>query len=88
MQAKKQPLRMCIGCTEMKPKAELIRVVRDKEGNISIDKKGRSPGRGAYLCNNMECYQKAVKGKRIERAFKTPISATVYEALEREMQDV
>ena len=88
MQTKKQPLRMCIGCAEMKPKAELIRVVRDKEGNISIDKKGRAPGRGAYLCNDLECYQKAVKGKRIERAFKTSISNEIYEALEKEMRDV
>ena len=88
MQTKKQPLRMCIGCTEMKPKTELIRVVRDKDGNISIDKKGRSPGRGAYLCNSMECYEKAVKGKRIERAFKTAISQEVYAALKKEMQDV
>lgn len=88
MQTKKQPLRMCIGCCEMKPKSELIRVVRDKEGNISIDKKGRAPGRGAYLCNSIECYQKAVKGKRIERAFKTAIGDEVYKALAEEMQNV
>lgn len=87
MQNKKQPLRMCIGCMEMKPKAELIRVVRDKNGNISIDKKGRAPGRGAYLCNSMGCYEKAVKAKKIERAFKTAISAEVYAALKQVMQD-
>ncbi|MBQ7288954.1 MAG: YlxR family protein [Clostridia bacterium] len=87
MQTKKQPLRMCIGCMEMKPKAELIRIVRDKEGNISLDKKGRAPGRGAYLCNALACYEKAVKGKKIERAFKTAISAEVYAALGQAMQD-
>lgn len=87
MQKKKQPLRMCIGCMEMKSKAELIRIVRDKEGNISLDKKGRAPGRGAYLCNRMECYEKAVKGKKIERAFGTAISTEVYAALKQAMQD-
>lgn len=87
MQNKKQPLRMCIGCMEMKPKTELIRIVRDKEGNISLDKKGRAPGRGAYLCNRIECYEKAVKGKKIERAFKERIDAAVYEALKQAMQD-
>lgn len=88
MQTKKQPLRMCIGCCEMKPKSELIRVVRNKDGEISIDKKGRAPGRGAYLCNSIECYQKAVKGKRIERAFKTAIGDEVFEALAEEMRNV
>ncbi len=87
MQKKKQPLRMCIGCMEMKPKAELIRIVRDKDGNISLDKKGRAPGRGAYLCNRMECFEKAVKGKKIERAFGAAISAEVYAALKQAMQD-
>ena len=87
MGAKKQPLRMCVGCTEMKPKTELIRVVKDKDGNIMLDKKGKAAGRGAYLCNSHECYNKAVKGKKLEKAFKMSIGADIYEAMERVLLD-
>ena len=61
MSTKKIPLRQCIGCIEMKPKKELIRVVKNKEGEISLDLIGKAAGRGAYLCNNPECLKKAIK---------------------------
>lgn len=87
MPDKKIPLRLCIGCMQMKPKSELIRIVRDKDGNMAIDKKGRMPGRGAYLCNDMNCYLAAQKGKRIDKAFKTAIGAEVYSLLKEAMEN-
>ncbi len=83
---KKTPMRQCLGCREMKPKRELIRVVRSPEGEISLDFKGKSPGRGAYVCPSPDCLKKAVKAKAIERALSTPIPAEIYERLEREME--
>lgn len=84
---KKIPLRQCLGCREMKPKRELIRAVRAPEGEISLDFKGRKPGRGAYVCPNPECLKKARRAKALERAFGAPIPDEVWEALEREMQE-
>lgn len=84
-QPKKQPMRMCTGCGEMKPKRELIRVVRNAAGEVSLDFTGKKPGRGAYVCNNPECLKKAAKTKRLERAFGCAVPAEVYEALEKEM---
>ena len=69
MKEKKIPLRMCIGCREMKPKRELIRVVRLPEGQVSLDSTGRMPGRGAYICKNRECLMRAIKQKQIEKTF-------------------
>ena len=69
MQKRKIPLRQCGGCGEMKPKAELVRVVRSPEGEISLDLTGKKNGRGSYICNNKKCFEKAVKAKRFERAF-------------------
>lgn len=83
---KKVPQRQCIGCGEMKGKRELIRVLKDTEGNISIDATGRKNGRGAYLCPSMECFRKAVKGRGLERSFKMAISKEIYESLEKEME--
>ena len=83
---KKIPMRQCLGCREMKPKRELIRVVRSPEGEISLDFKGKSPGRGAYVCPRPDCLKKAVKAKAIERALNTAIPAEIYERLEREME--
>ncbi len=82
---KKIPMRMCTGCGEMKPKKELIRVVKSPEGVISLDKTGRSPGRGAYICPDLECLKKARKAKRIERVFELPIPEEVYDTLEKEL---
>ena len=83
---KKIPLRQCLGCREMKPKRELIRVVRSPEGNVSLDFKGKSPGRGAYICPNSDCLKKAVKSRAIERAFATAIPAEIYSTLEEQME--
>ena len=83
---KKIPERMCTGCGEKKPKRELIRGVKSPEGVISLDKTGRSPGRGAYVCPNPECLKKARKTKRIERVFETSIPEEVYDALEKELE--
>ena len=83
---KKIPMRQCLGCREMKPKKELIRVVRSPEGNISLDFKGKASGRGAYVCPNSQCLKKAIKAKALERAFSTQIPLEIYEALEQEME--
>ena len=86
MTQKKIPMRQCLGCREMKPKRELIRVVRSPEGNISLDFKGKASGRGAYVCPDAQCLKKAIKAKALERAFSTQIPAEIYEALEKEME--
>jgi len=78
---KKIPQRMCLGCQEMKPKRELIRVVRTPEEAIEIDPTGKRSGRGAYVCPNKECLEKAIKGKRLEKALKQPISKEIKEDL-------
>ena len=83
---KKIPMRQCLGCREMKPKKELIRVVRSPEGEISLDFRGKAPGRGAYLCKDGDCLKKAVTGKSLERAFSSRIPDEVYERLQREME--
>ena len=83
---KKIPMRQCLGCREMKPKKELIRVVRSPEGVISLDFKGKAPGRGAYLCPSEACLKKAVKSKALERAFSARIPEEVYERLHMEME--
>lgn len=79
------PNRTCIGCNEIKPKKELIRIVKNKEGNIFVDKTGKANGRGAYLCDNIECLEKAIKTKRLERTFETKVNTEVYEDLRGEM---
>ena len=83
---KKIPLRMCTGCGEMKPKKELVRVVRSAEGEISLDLTGRKSGRGAYVCPNLDCLKKARKTCRIERSLDFKIPDELYDAMEREME--
>lgn len=78
-------MRMCVGCREMKPKVELRRVVKSPEGVISVDRVGKAPGRGAYLCLQVECLRKAVKSRALERALETKIEADVFEKLESEI---
>ena len=73
MPVKKIPMRMCTGCREHKPKKELIRVVKSPQGEISIDFTGKKSGRGAYICNNAACLEKAVKTRQLERAFSSSI---------------
>lgn len=78
---KKVPIRQCLGCREHKPKRELIRVVRSPEGEISLDFKGKKPGRGAYICPLEGCLQKARKSKALERALEVEISGMIYDDL-------
>ncbi len=81
MYVKKIPLRKCIGCQQMKPKSELVRVVRSKEGELSVDLTGKKSGRGAYICHNRQCIESARKGKRLERSFQTMIPNEIYNEL-------
>ena len=83
---KKIPMRQCLGCREMKPKRELIRVVRSPEGAISLDFKGKASGRGAYVCPDMACFKRAMKSKAIERAFETSIPEEIYAQLTEQME--
>lgn len=85
---KKIPMRQCLGCREMKPKKELIRVVRSPQGEVSLDFKGKLPGRGAYVCPNPACLAKAKKSRALERAFSAPLPDPVWEALEQQMKEV
>ena len=84
---KKIPMRQCTGCREMKPKRELIRVVKSPDGEITIDFKGKNPGRGAYVCRSSECLKKAIKTKALERAFGLAIPDEVYKALSNQMEE-
>ncbi|MBO5975960.1 MAG: YlxR family protein [Oscillospiraceae bacterium] len=79
-------MRQCLGCREMKPKRELIRVVRSPEGAISLDFKGQANGRGASVCPEMTCLKKAMKSKAIERAFETAIPEEIYALLTEQME--
>ena len=83
---KKIPMRQCLGCREMKPKKELIRVVRSPEGEISLDFKGKASGRGAYVCVDPRCLKKAIKARALERAFSAQIPQEIYERLESQME--
>ena len=87
MQQKKIPLRKCTGCNEMKPKKELVRIVKSPEGEISVDLTGKKSGRGAYICRSTECLAAAQKAKRLERSFECHIPAEVYEKLAEEITD-
>lgn len=83
MKNRKIPLRKCIVCNDRKEKKDLIRIVKNKEGHIFIDTNGKSNGRGAYICNTEECFEKAFKTKALNKAFKTNISNEVYEELKK-----
>ena len=78
---KKQPQRTCIGCNAKKDKKDLIRIVKNKNGQITIDKTGKLEGRGAYICDNKDCLEKIIKSKRLERVFDMQISNEIYESL-------
>ncbi|MCI8668490.1 MAG: YlxR family protein [Lachnospiraceae bacterium] len=85
--AKKIPMRMCIGCGEMKSKKELIRILKTAEGEFVVDTTGRKNGRGAYLCASRECFEKSMKNHGLERSFKMKISSQVYENLKASMEE-
>lgn len=84
MSTKKIPMRMCTACREMKPKRELVRVVKTPEGEIKLDLTGKLNGRGAYLCRSCECLKKAQKSGALQRAFSCEVSKEIYESLERQ----
>ncbi len=84
---KKIPMRQCLGCREMKPKRELIRVVRSPENEISLDFKGKASGRGAYICPNGDCLKRAIKAKAIEKAFEMSVPPEIYERLREQMEE-
>lgn len=84
---KKVPLRTCMGCNEKKPKKELIRIVKNKENEISVDRTGKAEGRGAYICGNIQCLEKVIKSRRLEKALETQISEEIYEQLRGGMID-
>lgn len=97
MKQKKAPMRKCTGCTEMKEKRELIRVVKApdvkdedgnvlKQGEISLDLTGRKSGRGAYVCRNLDCFEKARKARRFERSLSCKIPEEVYEQMQKELE--
>ncbi len=85
---KKTPMRQCVGCREMKPKKDLTRVVRSPEGIVSLDFKGKLPGRGAYVCPDPACLAKARKSRALERAFASPLPPEVWDALESQIKEV
>lgn len=82
---KKIPMRQCLGCKELKSKKELIRVVRNSEGQVSLDLVGKKPGKGAYICKDTECFRKARKSKSFERALSCSIPAEVFDLMEAEL---
>lgn len=86
MKPKKIPMRMCLGCNEMKPKKELIRAVKSPEGEISLDFTGKKSGRGAYICRSTECFSKARKARRFEKSFSCRIDESIYEVMADELE--
>ena len=85
---KKIPMRQCLGCREMKPKRELIRVVRSPEGTISLDFRGKASGRGAYVCRSAECLKRAIKQRQLERAFECPLGEETHASLLQALNDL
>ena len=83
---KKTPMRKCTGCGEMKDKKEMIRVIRNDEGKLELDMTGRKNGRGAYICNDIECLAKAVKAGRIKKEFGTDIPNDLYDRMEEQIK--
>ena len=84
---KKIPERLCMGCGEMKPKKDLVRVVKPKDGDVALDLTGRANGRGAYICRSLDCLQKARKARRFEKAFSCRSPDEVYERMEEALKD-
>ena len=84
---KKIPLRQCLGCREMKPKTELVRVVRSPAGNVSVDLRGKAPGRGAYVCPSADCLKKALRSKALSRSLGVEIPPEIYDTLAAQMEE-
>lgn len=84
---KKLPQRTCIGCGMKRDKKDLIRIVKNKQGEIALDKIGRLPGRGAYICDNTECLEKAIKSRKLEKSFEMKIEDSIYEELRKSIEE-
>lgn len=84
---KKVPVRTCMGCSEKKNKKELIRIVKNKNNDVFIDKTGKAEGRGAYICNSITCFEKVIKNKRLEKTLDISINKEVYENLKEVIND-
>lgn len=84
---KKIPMRKCTGCGELKPKKDLVRVIKDGNLEVKMDLTGKLNGRGAYVCRSMDCLNKAIKTKAIERSLQTQISQVVYDKLKAELEN-
>ena len=85
MKIKKVPQRMCVGCMQMQEKSALLRIVKQSDGTVSIDPTGKKNGRGAYICKNSSCLQKAIQAKKLERAFSMQLPDEVYSRLQKEL---
>lgn len=85
---KKIPMRKCVGCGEMKPKKDLMRILKTETGDFVVDADGKKNGRGAYICRSADCFRKAVKSKGLERSFRQQIPEEVYDRLEKEMDGI
>lgn len=85
MKLKKIPMRMCVGCKELKPKKELLRIVALPAGIIELDRTGKKSGRGVYICNRSECFQEAFDSHGLERSLKRPVSRDVYDAIKEKI---
>jgi predicted RNA-binding protein YlxR (DUF448 family) len=85
MAPKKTPIRMCIACREMKPKREMLRVVKSPEGEISLDFKGKAPGRGAYICGSEECVKNCIKRKIFNKVFEADVPKEIYDAIREDL---
>ena len=83
---KKIPLRQCLGCREMMSKRELLRVVRSPEGAVTLDRNGKAPGRGAYICPKAECLKRAIKSKALSRALEAEIPQEIYDSLQQQLE--
>ena len=84
---KRTPMRQCLGCREMKPKPELVRVVRSPEGSVSVDLRGKAPGRGAYVCRSVDCLKKALRSKALSRSLGVDIPPEIYAVLTAQMEE-
>ena len=88
MAGKKIPMRKCVGCGEMKPKKELMRILKTESGEFIVDAAGKKNGRGAYICRSLDCFKSAVKSRGLERSFKQEMPQDVYDRLEKEMGEI
>lgn len=87
MRPRRVPQRTCVGCHQVKEKRALVRVVRDPQGIVSIDVTGKSSGRGAYICPNIQCLEMAIKGNRLEKALESTVDSTLFETLRQQLTE-